>query len=96
MYKNNEGIPDPTPGQAISNIRWEELQKEREKEHGLKRGRFVTVKTVDQAETQKGETKIKLKTYRVIELYKHCVLLADEHGGRTAPPYTKLRRMMQK
>lgn len=96
MYRNNEGIPDPTPGQAISNIRWEELQKEREKEHGLKRGEFVTVKTVDQAETQKGETKIKLKTYRVIELYKHCVLLADEHGGRTAPPYTKLRRMMQK
>lgn len=95
MYRNNEGISDPTPGQAISNIRWEELQKEREKEHGLKRGQKITVKLVDQTEPH-GKTKTKFKTYRIVELYKHCVLLADEHGGRTAPPYTKLRRMMQK
>lgn len=94
MYRNNEGISDPTPGQAISNIRWEELQKTREKEHGLKRGETITVKFVDQTEPQ-GAKKTKLKTYSVVELYKHCVLLADEHGGRTAPPYSKLKRMIQ-
>ena len=94
MYRNNEGITDPTPGQAISNISWEELQKEREIEHDLKRGQKIIIKFTDQTEPS-GSKKTKLKTYRVIELYKHCVLLSDEHGNRTAPPYSKLKRMIQ-
>ncbi len=93
MYKNSEGIPDPTSGQAISNISWEELQQSREKEHNLKRGQKIFVRVQEQTE-ERGR-KIKIKTYRVIELYKHCVLLEDQYGGRTAPPYTKLRQTMQ-
>ena len=28
MYKNAEGYSDPTPGEAMSNIRWEQRQQE--------------------------------------------------------------------
>lgn len=38
IYKNHEGYPDPTSGQAMKGAHWEELQQLREKEHGLKRG----------------------------------------------------------
>ena len=37
-YRNHEGYPDPTSGRAINGVRWEELQRLREKEHNLKRG----------------------------------------------------------
>lgn len=93
MYKNSEGLSDPTAGQALSNISWEQLQQDREKEHGLKRGQEIEVHILEQTE-ERGK-KWKIKKYRVIELYKHCVLLEDGNGMRTAPPYSKLRSMMQ-
>ena len=50
MYKNSEGLSDPTAGQALSNISWEQLQQDREKEHGLKRGQEVEVHVLEQTE----------------------------------------------
>ena len=50
MYKNSEGLSDPTAGQALSNISWEQLQQDREKEHGLKRGQEIEVNVLEQTE----------------------------------------------
>lgn len=92
-YKNHEGYPDPTSGQAMKGAHWEELQQLREKEHGLKRGQKIAI-----IETCKEEHKPARKiqrTYIVLELYKYCVLLKDDKGYRTAPSYIQMQMMMR-
>ena len=49
-YRNHEGYPDPTSGRAINGVRWEELQRLREKEHNLKRGQQVILYVKSQSE----------------------------------------------
>ena len=38
MYKNNEGYPDQTQGDAINGVRREERQRALERKHGYSRG----------------------------------------------------------
>lgn len=90
-YKNHEGYSDPTQGNAIKGAHWEELQQLREKEHGLKRGQKIALIEMYREE-HKPATKRK-RIYTVIELYRHCVLLKDDKGHRTAPSYIQLQMM---
>lgn len=81
-YKNKEGYPDPTSGRAINGVRWEELQQLREKEHNLKRGQQVILYVKSQSEESSDRGRIKKsekvrKSYWIVELYRHCVLLKD-------------------
>lgn len=93
IYKNHEGYPDPTSGQAMKGAHWEELQQLREQEHGLKRGQKIVIYEMCREE-HKPARKVQ-RTYTVIELYKHCVLLKDEKGYRTAPSYIQLQALMR-
>lgn len=92
-YKNHEGYPDPTSGQAMKGAHWEELQQLREKEHGLKRGQKITIIETCKEE-HKPAKKVK-RIYTVIELYKYCVLLKDEKGFCMAPSYIQLQSLMR-
>lgn len=90
-YKNHEGYQDPTSGQAMKGAHWEELQQLREKEHGLKRGQKIVVTEICQPGEHKSAKRKRI--YTVIELYRHCVLLKDDKGHRTAPSYIQLQMM---
>ena len=99
-YRNHEGYPDPTSGRAINGVRWEELQRLREKEHNLKRGQQITLYVKCQSEEASSHGRAKnsekvRKPYWVVELYRYCVLLEDEKGYRTAPSYTQLQSLMR-
>ncbi len=99
-YRNHEGYPDPTSGRAINGVRWEELQQLREKEHNLKRGQRVTLYVKCQSEEARDRGRIKKsekvrKSYWIVELYRHCVLLKDEKGFCTAPSYIQLQSLMR-
>lgn len=67
-YRNHEGYPDPTSGRAINGVRWEELQRLREKEHNLKRGQRVTLYVKCQSEEvrDRGRAKNSEKSQEVI------------------------------
>lgn len=93
-YKNHEGYPDPTSGRVINGVRWEELQQLREKEHNLKRGQKIVITEMSRDEMHKAAKK-KKKTYTVIELYTHCVLLKGPRGIGICPNYAQLREIMQ-
>lgn len=92
-YKNHEGYPDPTQGNALNGVRKEERQKMLEKKYGLKRGQKITITEISRDEMHKLAKK-KKKIYTVIELYKRCVLLKDENGFCTAPSYIRLQSLM--
>lgn len=99
-YKNHEGYPDPTSGRAINGVRWEELQRLREKEHNLKRGQQIMLYVKGQSEETNGSGRAKnsekvRKPYWVVELYRYCVLLEDGKGYRTAPSYIQLQSLMR-
>ena len=99
-YKNKEGYPDPTSGRAINGVRWEELQQLREKEHNLKRGQQVILYVKSQSEESSDRGRIKKsekvrKSYWIVELYRHGVLLKDEKGFCTAPSYIQLQSLMR-
>lgn len=94
-YKNHEGYPDPTLGEAVNGVRKEERQRFLEKKHGFKRGQKVDTYEICKPEEHKPAKKRK-KTYTVKELYPHYILLENERGQKICPPYTKLREMMQK
>lgn len=93
-YKNHEGYQDPTSGQAMKGAHWEEVQQLREQEHGLKRGQKLVITEMCRDEMHKNARAIK-KTYTVIELYKHCVLLENEKGTRSAPSYSRLKMLLE-
>lgn len=90
MYKNSEGYPDPTQGQALNGVRKEEIQRLREKQHNLKRGEIIRIKVRDEDVAGRA---VKTAKVKVIELYAHCVLLEDEKGFRSCPDYWKLNRL---
>ena len=91
-YRNHEGYPDPTSGRAINGVRWEELQRLREKEHNLKRGQRVTLYVKCQSEEARDRGRAKnLEKIRK----PYCVLLEDEKGYRTAPSYIQLQSLMR-
>lgn len=99
-YKNHEGYPDPTSGRAINGVRWEELQRLREREHSLMRGQKVMLYVKCQSEEAssrgcaKNSEKVR-KPYWIVELHRYCVLLKDESGICTAPSYIQLQSLMR-
>lgn len=93
-HKNKEGYSDPTSGQAMQNTHWEELQQLREKEHNLKRGQKLVITEMCREDMHKPAKKVK-RNYTVIELYRHCVLLENEKGTRSAPSYLRLQMMLE-
>lgn len=93
--KNKEGYPDPTAEYAINGVRWEELQRLREKEHRIKRGEILTLKYTER-EDEGERTKIRTRKMKVIGLYKHFVLLESSAGIRESMSYWKLNRCMNK
>ena len=90
MYKNHEGYPDPTQGNAINGVRKEEIQRLREKQHNLKRGEVIRIR--ENIDTPDGK-KTKTTEVTVKELYAHCVLLEGKNGFRRCPDYWKLKRL---
>lgn len=90
MYKNHEGYPDPTQGDAINGVRKEEIQRMREKQHNLKRGEVIRIK--DSIETPDGK-RIKIMEMTVKELYANCVLLEGKKGIRRCPDYWMLKKI---
>lgn len=94
-YKNHEGYPDPTQGEAVNGVWKEEKQRMPEKKYGFKRGQKVDTYEIYKPEEHKPAKKRK-KTYKVKELYPHCILLENKKGQKICPPYAKLRKMMQK
>lgn len=93
-YKNYEGYPDPTASKAVNGVRKEERQQMLEKQHGLKRGQKIVITEMSRDEMHKAAKK-KKKTYTMIELYTHCVLLKGPRGIGICPNYAQLREMMQ-
>ena len=95
-YKNHERYPDHTSEQNIEHMSWKELQRMREKKHHLRRGQKIIVETMQRPEGKPTARMIKVRTkYYVVEFYKHCILLRNKKGILSAPPYTKLKLMMQ-
>ena len=81
---------------TLEHMSWEELQRMREKKHHLCRGQKIIIETMQRPEGRPTARMIKVRTkYYVVEFYKHCILLRDKKGILTAPPYTKLKLMMQ-
>lgn len=65
-YKNKEGYPDPTQGDALNGVRREEKQRLLEKKHGFKRGqKIITIKMI--RDEMHKEAKKKKITYTVVE-----------------------------
>lgn len=93
--KNKEGYPDPTAAYAINGVRWEELQRMREKEHGIKRGETLTLRIAEREEGS-GAVRTKQRRMKVIELYKHFALLESSIGIRESMSYWKLEKCMSK
>lgn len=83
-YRNHEGYPDPTQGDAINGVRKEEIQRMREKQHNLKRGEVIQIK--ESIETPDGK-RVKTMEMTVKELYVHCVLL---EGKKWRPEMSRL------
>lgn len=89
-YRNHEGYPDPTQGNAINGVRKEEIQRIREKQHNLKRGEVIRIK--ESIETPDGK-RVKIMEMTVKELYAHCVLLEGNNGDRRCPNYWALKKI---
>lgn len=89
-YRNHEGYPDPTQGNAINGVRKEEIQRMREKQHNLKRGEVIRIR--DTIDTPDGK-KTKTMEVTVKELYPHCVLLEGKNGFHKCPDYWKLKKI---
>lgn len=94
MYKNHEGYTDNTQGEAVNGVRREELQRIREQEHGFKRGDTYTIYIKERAPVGNKHI-VKKKRVRIIELYKHVVLIEDSRGIRSAPSYWTFSRMLR-
>lgn len=90
MYKNHEGYPDPTQGDAINGVRKEEIQRMREQKYNLKRGETIRIR--ENIDTPDGK-RVKTTEMAVKELYAHCVLLEDKNGFHRCPDYWKLKRL---
>lgn len=90
--KNAEGYPDPTAGDAINGVRREEYQKYLEELHGIKRGQIITVVQYT-GENRLKKTLRKYK-YRVVELYKHNILLESMSGIKCCPSWPMFREML--
>lgn len=95
VYRNREGYPDPTPQLAINGVRWEELQRMREKQHHLKRGEIVTLYHAVEGKS-KETVRIEKHRIRIIELYKNHVLTENRKGIRQCYDYWKLEKLMRK
>ena len=94
-YKNHEGYPDPTQGEAVNGVRREERQRFLEKKHGLRCGQKVeTFEPYGSGEQHQSEQK-RRKSYIVRKLYPHCILLEDKKGQKICPSYAKLRELMR-
>lgn len=93
MHKNYEGYPDPTEGEALNGVRWEELQRLREKEHGIKRGTVITIYIREEDESRKKV--YKKRRARILEYYRHIVLLELQGGERRGLNYWQLNKYMQ-
>lgn len=96
MYKNSEGYPDQTQGDAINGVRREERQRAMEHKHGYSRGQKIIVET--KVREDKGGRRIFVKkkvTYTVKQLFPYCILLEDKHGLRICPSYARLEAMQR-
>lgn len=93
--KNKEGYPDPTASRAINGVRWEELQRMREKKYGIKRGETIELKFAERQEDGKN-IRIRTRKMKVIKLYEHHVLLESQKGIRECMSYWKLDRCLSK
>ena len=96
MYKNSEGYPDQTQGDAINGVRREERQRALERKHGYNRGQKIVVEA--KVREDKGGRRIFVKkkvTCTVKQLFPYCILLEDKHGLRICPSYTRLEAMQR-
>lgn len=96
MYKNSEGYPDQTQGDAINGVRREERQRALEHKHGYSRGQKIVVEA--KVREYKGGRRIFVKkkvTYTVKQLFPYCILLEDKHGIRICPSYVRLEAMIR-
>lgn len=84
-YKNHEGYPDPTQGQAINGVRWEELQRMREEQYGIKRGDILTLQIT--RKNSDGTKSCKSERVRVLSLYQHHVLVENQLGVKNCYQY---------
>ena len=97
MYKNSEGYPDQTQGDAINGVRREERQRALEHKHGYNRGQKIVVEA--KVREDKGSRCIFVKkkiTYTVKQLFPYCILLEDKYGLRICPSYTRLEAMIRR
>lgn len=62
-YKNHEGYPDPTQGNALNGVRKEERQKMLEKKYGLKRGQKIRITEISRDEMHKPAKKKEQNIY---------------------------------
>lgn len=88
--RNREGYMDPTAYHAINGVRWEELQRLREEEHGIKRGETATLALAGAdggMETLPGKVKVK-----ILELYQHVVLTELPGGQKRSFTYWELEK----
>lgn len=92
MQRNKEGYADPTPAQAIRNMSWEELQRHREKRHGVKRGDIVTLQ--EKYNDGPGRPKIAKYRARILELYKFIVLVEFPTGERRCFGWHDFKRQL--
>lgn len=96
MYKNSEGYPDQTQGDAINGVRREERQRALERKHGYSRGQKIIVEA--KVREDKGGRRIFVKkkvTYTVKQLFSYCILLEDKGGNNFCPSYTRLEAMIR-
>lgn len=94
-YKNHEGISDSTAGQVINGVRWEEVQRMREKQYGIKRGEILTLKITEKGKDGKT-VRTRQRKMKAIELYKHHALLESSIGIRESMGYWKLAQCRSK
>lgn len=59
MYKNSEGYPDQTQGEALNGVRREERQRALERKHGYSRGQKIVVEA--KMREEKGSRRIFVK-----------------------------------
>ncbi len=96
MYKNSEGYPDQTQGDAINGVRREERQRALERKHGYSRGQKIVIEAKVREDQGSRRMIAKKKiTYTVKQLFPHCILLEDKHGLRICPSYTRLEAMIR-
>lgn len=101
-YKNHEGFPDPTAGEAINGVRreelrrlrWEELQQARERQHGIRRGEVLTLTT--EKKQSDGRILLQKERVRVLELYRYHALVENQIGFRSCYQYWHMKKCMKR